>query len=102
MAIKKDFYIAVHPGEVLQDILNESGITQVQLAKHLKIQQSKINEICRKKRGISPLMSAKLAQAFDQNPKFWLDVQHEWELSQIDKKKYSTIKKIKLQGSKAA
>lgn len=67
---KKDFYIAVHPGEVLQDILDSSGLTQVGLARHIKVKHSVINEICRKKRGISAEMAVKLCKALNQSPDF--------------------------------
>ena len=94
--IKKKFYIGVHPGEVLQDILNESGISQVRLARHLKISQSKINEICRGKRGISPLMALRLARAFGQSAELWIGLQKEWELSQVTESDYDDVERIKL------
>ena len=92
--LKKDFFIPVHPGEVLQNILDDSGITQTHLALHLGIPHSKINEICRGKRGISAEMAAKLGKAFGQSPAFWMNLQKNWELSQVDKSTYQNIKKL--------
>jgi addiction module HigA family antidote len=102
MAIKKVFYIAVHPGEVLQDILDESGITQVELARHIGVPQSKLNEICRGRRGVSPVMAFKLARAFSQSPEFWMGLQQEWSLSQVDQSEYKSVVKIKITGDRAA
>ena len=42
--------IAVHPGEILQAILDQNQITQSQLADRRGMAQSKLNEICRAKK----------------------------------------------------
>ena len=51
---------------------------------------SKINEICRGKRGISAEMAVKLGKAFSQTPDLWMGLQNEWE--NIDKEIQSEIK----------
>ncbi len=91
---KKDFFIAVHPGEVLQDIIDGSDLTQLGLAKHIGVKHSVINEICRCKRGISAEMAVKLSQALNQSPDFWMGLQAEWELSQV--LKHESIEPMKL------
>ena len=53
----------VHPGEVLQDELEEIGFTQTALAKHIRVLPKTVNEICRRKRGISADMAMKLSKA---------------------------------------
>lgn len=99
MTIKSDFIFTVHPGEILQMLLDESGITQTQLANHISTSPSKISELCSGKRGISAEMAVKLGKAFDQDPRFWLDGQQRWELSKVDSSK---LKIKKLVGTKAA
>ena len=84
MVIKKNFRIAVHPGEVLQMMLDEADISQSELARRIKEKHAKINEICRAKRGISAIMAVKLGKVFNQPPDLWMGLQDEWELSQID------------------
>ena len=81
---RKEFPIAVHPGEVLNEMLAESGTNQTQLARHLKMDPSKINEICNMKRGISAVMAVQLGKAFRVQPTVWLNLQMNWELSQAD------------------
>lgn len=83
--------IAVHPGEILQELLEEHDLTQTTLAAHLGMPHSKINEICRGKRGISPDMAARLGRVFNQSPLFWLNLQKNWELSQLNESDYLTI-----------
>jgi antitoxin HigA-1 len=42
-----------------------------------------INEICRQKRGISAEMAVKLSCALGASPDFWMNLQKNWELSQV-------------------
>jgi addiction module HigA family antidote len=74
---------AVHPGLVLKDELEELGVTQSALAEHIGVLPKTINEICRGKRGISAEMALKLSQSLGASPTFWLNLQNNWELSQV-------------------
>lgn len=84
--------IAVHPGAVLADELAERSITQSALATHIGVLSKTINEICRGKRGISAEMAVKLSMALGASPQFWLNLQKNWELSQV---KRGSLKRIK-------
>ena len=87
-------FTAVHPGEVLKDELEEIGLTQSALAKHIGVLPKTINEICRGKRGISAEMAMKLSKALGGSPQFWLNLQNNWELSQINQAVFDDIKPI--------
>lgn len=84
----------VHPGLVLMDELEERGISQTRLATHLGVLPKTINEICRGKRGISAEMSVRLSRALGASPAFWLNLQKNWELSQVDEKRFQRISKL--------
>jgi len=87
----------VHPGEVLKDELEEIELTQTALAHHIGVLPKTINEICRGRRGISPDMAMKLSQALGGRPQFWLNLQMNWELSQLDLKSFEDIAPIAAQ-----
>ena len=74
---------AVYPGAVLRDELEELGISQSALAEHIGVLPKTINEICKGKRGISAAIAMKLSQALGATPYFWLNLQNNWELSQL-------------------
>ncbi|NUM52488.1 MAG: HigA family addiction module antidote protein [Candidatus Hydrogenedentes bacterium] len=78
-----NFAIKVHPGDVLREMLDEIHLSQAELARHLNVDPSKINEICRRKRGISAEMAVLLGRAFNVSPGTWLNLQKNWELSQV-------------------
>jgi addiction module HigA family antidote len=73
---------AIHPGKVLRDELEERGISQSALARHIGVLPRSINEICRGKRGITAPMACMLSAALGASPQFWLNLQKNWELSQ--------------------
>ncbi len=96
MTIKSRRTVAVHPGEILEEILEQNQITQSDVARRLSMTQSKINEICRGRRGVTPDMAMRLGRLFGQNPLFWLNMQKNWELSQLDESDYTTIEPFEM------
>lgn len=88
------FIAPIHAGLVLQDELEEIGISQSALAAHIGVLPKTINEICNGKRGISPVMAWKLSKAIGASPQFWLSLQNNWELSQINEAEFSRVEKI--------
>ena len=94
--MNKNHITPVHPGKVLVDELKEIGLSQSALAQHIGVLSKTINEICRGKRGVSPLMAFKLARTFGQSPELWIGLQKEWELSQVTESDYDAVGRIKL------
>ena len=72
----------VHPGEVLaEDFLKPLSLTQSGLAGHIGVTVQRVNEIVNGRRGISPETAWLLAQAFGTSPKFWLNLQNQYDLA---------------------
>ena len=92
--MSKIHFTPVYPGEVLQDELEEIGLTQTALAKHIGVLPKTINEICRGKRGISAEMAMKLSKALGGSPQFWLNLQNNWELSRLNYNNFKNISSI--------
>jgi len=84
----------VHPGAVVKDELEEIKLTQSALARHIGVLPKTVNEICRGKRGISAEMAVKLSHALGGSPQFWLNLQNNWELSQVNYSNFMNIKPI--------
>jgi len=74
--------IATHPGEILlEEFLLPLGVTQVKLAEHLGVPVQRVNELVRRKRGITPDTAWLLSQALDTTPEFWMNLQSNYDLS---------------------
>ena len=63
-------------------------------AKHIGVLPKTINEICRGKRGISAEMAMKLSKALGGSPQFWLNLQNNWELSQLNEAVFEDIRPV--------
>ena len=92
--IKKDFYIRIHPGEIMLGILEDERVSQADLARALGCPRKVVNEICTGKRGISAEMAVKLGKAFGQTADFWMSAQMNWELSQVDASASRKVKRL--------
>ena len=70
-----------HPGEMLlKEFLEPSGITQLELARHLGWTYARLNEIVNGRRGITADSALSLGDAFGTGPEFWLNPQRDWNL----------------------
>jgi antitoxin HigA-1 len=71
----------VHPGEVLlQEFLIPWGVSQNQLAKHMGINTSRLNDVVRGRRGITGDTALRLGRATNTTPEFWLNLQSLYDL----------------------
>jgi len=85
-----------HPGEILKELyMLPLGITQTELAKHLRCTRIALNEIINGKRGITPQMAYKLADAFNTPPELWLNLQMKMDLWAAGQK-HKKIKALKV------
>ncbi|PSR56170.1 addiction module antidote protein, HigA family [Adhaeribacter arboris] len=80
----------IHPGEVLQEeFFVPLNITAYRLSKDINIPQTRISEILKGNRRITADTSLRLSRYFGNSPKFWLGLQHDYDLEQemINKQK---------------
>ncbi|MFY9608922.1 MAG: HigA family addiction module antitoxin [Blastocatellia bacterium] len=70
-----------HPGEMLfEEFLKPLGVSQSAFAERLGITFSRLNEIIRGKRSVTPDTALRLAQVLSMSPDFWLGLQQDWDL----------------------
>jgi len=74
--------IPSHPGEILrEEFLDPLGVTQVDFAAHIGVPLQRVNEIVRKKRGVSPETAWLFAGALGTTPEFWINLQAAYDLA---------------------
>jgi antitoxin HigA-1 len=70
-----------HPGEtILEDVLQPLDMSVNQLAKHLGVTATRLNDIVRGRRGVTADTALRLAQYLGTSPQFWLGLQLEYDL----------------------
>ena len=71
----------VHPGEILrEEFLKPAGLTANALARALKVPTPRVNDIVRKRRGVSADTALRLARYFGGDARSWLDLQTAYDL----------------------
>ncbi len=85
------------PGEMLlEEFLKPLGMTQVELAKRIRVPYVRVNELVNGKRRVTPSTALRLAKAFGTTPDFWLNGQLALDLYRAinDKKEIDEVDRI--------
>jgi addiction module HigA family antidote len=85
-------YVTTSPGEMLaEEFMKPLGISQNFLAMSIHVPTTRIGEIVRGKRAITPDTALRLSRFFDNSPEFWLNLQ---QMHDLTKAKLALSKKI--------
>lgn len=76
--------ISVHPGEVIAEELETIGMSVNRLAMCLRVPASRMDQIVKCRRGVSPDTAVRLARFFGGSPKFWLNLQTNHDLAAFE------------------
>ena len=80
--IKNEVRDMKHPGEILQEKLNSSGMSRKELALRTNVTEKHICTIVNEDKGISAAFARKLGYVFE-SPKFWINLQSEYDEYQL-------------------
>ena len=86
--------INVHPGEALNEFLEDYGLSQSQLARELRVPVRRINTIVRGERSITADTAVRLARYFGNRADFWLGLQELFDINETEKNLASELQKI--------
>ena len=82
----------IHPGEILkEDFMVPMGITTRQLSADLDVTTSRISEIVNGKRAISAETALRLGLYFKMDPRFWLNLQAEYDMRMVKRELAASI-----------
>ncbi|HYW46928.1 MAG TPA: HigA family addiction module antitoxin [Bryobacteraceae bacterium] len=71
----------IHPGEILQDLLGESGLTVNALSLSLRVPANRIGGIIKGQRGITADTALRLARYFGTSAQLWMNLQAKFDLA---------------------
>ncbi len=70
-----------HPGEMLRaEFLIPMGLTQQALADAIHVPYQRINEVVRRRRGVTASTALRLGRYFGTSADYWLNLQLRWDL----------------------
>jgi addiction module HigA family antidote len=86
--------VTTHPGIMLrEEFLIPLGISQNALALKIRVPATRIGEIVKGKRAITPDTALRLARFFGNSPEFWLNLQQSHDLSKARLELKTTIER---------
>ncbi len=83
----------IHPGEILvEEFLKPMGLTGARLASDIDVPTSRISEIINGKRPITVDTAMRLGVYFKMEPRFWLNLQSEYDVRIAERELIPEIK----------
>ena len=83
-------------GEILkEEFLDPLNITPYRLSKEINVSTSTVLDIIHNKRKLTVEMALRLSKYFGNTYKFWINLQNEIEIREIELKKGNELNKIK-------
>jgi addiction module HigA family antidote len=70
----------IHPGEILADELEETGLTAKRLADVIEVPPNRLYQLLAGKRSMTADTALRLGQYFSMSPDFWMNLQTAYEL----------------------
>ena len=74
------FKRAVHPGEILNEELQELGVSPTEFARQIDVPPNRVGQIIAGKRSVSPDTALRLGHWFGVEAQFWLNLQTQFDL----------------------
>lgn len=85
----------VHPGELLQEILQDRGVSQAAFARAIDVSPMRISHLVREKRPVTADLALRFGRAFGQAPQFWLNLQAAHDIKIAERKLKGCLRKIR-------
>jgi addiction module HigA family antidote len=80
-AVDQEVLPAVHPGAFLDELLHEFAISQAEFAQAVEIPPDRLSAVIHGEQPVTADLALLFAEAFDQSPHYWLNLQAEYDLA---------------------
>ncbi len=84
----------IHPGEILADELEETGLTAKRLADVIEVPPNRLYQLVAGKRNMTADTALRLSQYFGMSADFWMNLQSSYELDLAREKSGKAIHRI--------
>ena len=86
----------VHPGEILKhDFMEPLELSATSLARAIGVTPARVNEIVRRRRGITAETALRLAKYFNTDAQSWMNLQTRYELALAERTARAALQAIR-------
>ena len=89
----------IHPGEILGDELEETGLTAKKLADVIEVPPNRLYQLLAGKRSITADTALRLGQYFGMSADFWMNLQTAYELDLARQQSGKEIHRLPTRGA---
>lgn len=75
-----------HPGPIIRDAIGAMGLSVTEAARVLNVSRPTLSALLNGRSGISPEMAVRLSKAIGSTPGFWLRLQMNYDLAQVEQR----------------
>jgi addiction module HigA family antidote len=81
---KREKLPPIHPGTILLEDLKDEDISINEIARAIRVPANRISLIVNGKRSISADTAARLGRFFGTSPRYWMNIQNQYDLALVD------------------
>ncbi len=85
----------IHPGELLEEILHDLGMSQAAFAKAIGVSPMRISHVIRGERPVTADLALRFGRAFGQTPQMWSNWQAGYDLKVAEREARASLRKIR-------
>lgn len=71
---------AIHPGELLREVLDDMSLTQIAFAEAIGVSPMRVSHLLKCQRPVTAELALRLGLALRQTPQYWLNLQAAYDL----------------------
>lgn len=85
----------IHPGEFVEEILEDLGMSQAALARALDVSPMRISHVVRGERPVTADLALRFGRAFGQSAQFWINLQSAYDLKIAEREIKASLSKVR-------
>jgi addiction module HigA family antidote len=84
----------IHPGEFIQEILDDYEMSQAALARAVGVSPMRISHVVRGERPVTAELALRFGRAFGQSAQYWINLQTTYDLKVAEREIGSSLSKV--------
>lgn len=85
----------IHPGEFIQEILEDHGMSQAALARAIGVSPMRISHVVRGERPVTAELALRFGRAFGQDAQYWINLQNAYDLKIAEREIKDSLRKVR-------